>query len=238
MSYKLILKENNQVISEYPLEQEETTIGRKSDNTIEVNNPVVSGKHARILKIGSKVIFEDLKSTNGSLVNGKAAVKTVMKHGDVIQIGDHSITLIDPSAPAATPAPAPEEESDVEKTMIISPKARKEMMAKAGGTIVNNEMPLGAIQIIAGPDTGKSVELTSSLTSIGKGDNCRIKVKGFTIGKQAAAITRRPNGYHFAYIEGLSKPKLNGETVDTRPVTLKDGDMIELGDVKMEFFLK
>jgi len=240
MSYKLVLKHNDAVVSEIPLQKEQTVIGRKTDSDVVVDNPVVSGKHARIIKIGTKIIFEDLKSTNGTIVNGQTATKLLLKHGDCIQIGEHSITLIDPDGPEI-PTKAEVHEQESEKTMIISPKARAEMMAKAGvgaNSASSNEMPLGAIQVIAGPEAGKAMDLTASLTSIGKGDNCRIKVNGFLIGKQAAAITRRPNGYHFAYIEGMSKPKLNGETVDSQPQTLKDGDIIELGDMKMEFFIK
>ncbi|MDX8408035.1 MAG: FHA domain-containing protein, partial [Mariprofundaceae bacterium] len=94
------------------------------------------------------------------------------------------------------------------------------------------------VQILAGSMTGRSFDLSASLTSIGKGDACKIKVKGLTVGKQAAVITRRPTGYHIAHLEGMAKPKVNGETVGDQPKTLKDGDVIEVGDTKMEFFIK
>jgi pSer/pThr/pTyr-binding forkhead associated (FHA) protein len=239
MACKLILKFKDSVISEIPLDREETTIGRKPENTIHIDNLAVSGKHARVLKIGSKAILEDLGSTNGSFVNDKQVTKHILQHGDSILIGKHVLTFVNlEDKPVQQEQPEPEEEDDMDKTMIISPQARSAMVAKDNQKSAASSMPLAGVQMVAGPQAGKSIDLTASLTSVGKGDNCRIKVKGLTVGKQAAVITRRPTGYHIAHLEGMSKPKVNGEAVGDQPRTLKDGDMIELGDTKMEFFIK
>jgi len=236
MTSKLVLRFKDSVISESTLEAEETTIGRKPENTIHIDNLAVSGRHARVLKIGNKAILEDLGSTNGTLVNNKAMTKQVLKHGDNIIIGKHQLTYVDLDADAPAIAPEEPEEDEMDKTMIITPQARAAMPQAASKT--KTSMPLGAVQIISGPQAGKSFDLTSSLTSIGKGDACRIKVKGLTIGKQSAVITRRPTGYHIAHLEGMSKVKVNGTSITTEATTLKDGAMIELGDLKMEFFIK
>ena len=242
MSCKLILKFKDSVISEDPIEQEETTIGRREDNSIQIDNLAVSGKHARIIKIGSKAILEDLKSTNGTLINDQVVTKHVLQNGDVIQIGKHSLVFVNlDQAPAPAPE-APEAEDDMDKTMILSPQARANMMAGSKGTETAPApaaptMPLAGVQVIAGNQMGKKFELSASLTSLGKGDACKIKVKGFTVSKQASVITRRPSGYHITHLEGLAKTRVNGETVGEEPRTLKDGDIIELGDTKLEFYL-
>ncbi len=235
MSCKLVLKFKDTVISEYDLNQEETTIGRKEENEIHVDNLAVSSRHARVLKIGSKVILEDLGSTNGTQVNDKDITKHVLNHGDVITIGKHTLTFICTDAPAVQ---SQSEESDMDKTMIISSAAREEMMGKAGAAAPASEMVLGGIQYLSGPLMGKSMELKASLTSMGKGSNCKIKVKGLLVGKQAAVFTRRPTGYHLTHLEGMSKTKVNGESISDHPRVLKDGDIIELSDVKMQFFIK
>ncbi|MDX8404231.1 MAG: FHA domain-containing protein [Mariprofundaceae bacterium] len=237
MAYKLILKFKDTVISEIPLDREETTIGRKPENTIHIDNLAVSGRHARVLKIGNKLILEDMGSTNGSFVNDKQITKHILQHGDSILIGKHVLTFVNiEDKPVETEAPA--EEDDMDKTMIISPQARSAMINKGSPQATAATMPLAGLQIVSGPYSGKSIELTASLTSMGKGDGCRIKVKGFTVGKQAAVITRRPTGYHIAHLEGMTKPKVNAQSVGVQPRTLKDGDIIELGDTKMEFFIK
>ncbi|MES0371070.1 MAG: FHA domain-containing protein [Mariprofundaceae bacterium] len=237
MAYKLILKFKDTVISEIPLDREETTIGRKPENTIHIDNLAVSGRHARVLMIGSKAILEDMGSTNGSFVNDKQITKHILQHGDSILIGKHILTFVN-IEDKPVQAEEPTEEDDMDKTMIISPQARSAMISKGSPQTAAPTMPLAGLQIVSGPYSGKNIELSASLTSVGKGDNCRIRVKGFTVGKQAAVITRRPTGYHIAHLEGMARPKVNGESVGAQPRTLKDADIIELGDTKMEFFIK
>ena len=236
MSSKLILRFKDSIISEYPLVAEETAIGRKPENAIHIDNLAVSGHHARVLKIGSKVILEDLGSTNGTLVNHKQVTKHILKHGDSILIGKHTLTYVE-MEDSPIPAPSePEDDDDMDKTMIITPQAKEALLNK--GKATTETMPLAAVQIITGAQAGKSFDLTSSLTSLGKGDSCRIKAKGFTVGKQSAVITRRPTGYHITHLEGLSKAKVNGTSITSQPTTLKDSAIIELGDMKLEFFIK
>ena len=236
MSCKLILKFKDTVIAEYELTQEETTIGRKEDNTIHVDNLAVSSHHARVLKIGKKVILEDLGSTNGTQVGEKDITKHVLSHGEVVTVGKHTLAFICADELGAASS-AQEEESDMDKTMILSSAAREEMMGK-GAAPAATEMVLGGVQYLSGPLMGKSMDLKASLTSMGKGSNCKIKVKGMLVGKQAAVFTRRPTGYHLTHLEGMSKTKVNGDTILGAPRALKDGDIIELADIKMQFYIK
>ncbi len=85
---------------------------------------------------------------------------------------------------------------------------------------------LAAIQILTGPSAGKELELTKSLTTLGKP------------GVQVAVITRRPQGYFITHVEGATFPLLNGKTLDAQAHSLNDHDIIELGGIKMEFFYK
>jgi len=238
MSCKLVLKFKDTVIAEYKLDQEETTIGRKEENTIHVDNLAVSGRHSRVLKIGKKIILEDLGSTNGTQVNGKDITKCVLAHGDIVTVGKHTLTFVCLDDGEEVVHAQEEPENDMDKTMIISAAAREEMMGKAGDKTAAPDMVLGGVQYLSGPLMGKSTELKGSLTSMGKGSSCKIKVKGMLVGKQAAVFTRRPTGYHITHLEGISKTKVNGEAITGAPRVLKDGDIIELADTKMQFFIK
>ena len=236
MNSKLVLRFKDSIISEYPLVAEETSIGRKPENAIHIDNLSVSGHHARVLKIGSKVILEDLGSTNGTLIDSKRITKHILQHGDSILIGKHTLTYVQLEDSPVAAQSEPEDDENMDKTMIITPQAKEALLNKSKPTAAT--MPLAAVQVITGSQAGKSFDLTSSLTSLGKGDSCRIKAKGFTVGKQSAVITRRPTGYHITHLEGLSKAKVNGVSVTSQPITLEDSAIIELGDMKMEFFLK
>lgn len=65
------------------------TIGRKEDNTFMLDDPYVSGKHARIYAKSGDYIIEDLGSTNGTLVNDdEIKGKKYLETGDIIKIGN------------------------------------------------------------------------------------------------------------------------------------------------------
>ena len=93
---KLFLKHEGVTLNTYDLEKELTTIGRKSDNDIQLNDAVASSHHAHIIikpneyleeQIDAKL--EDLNSTNGTQVNGCIINSVELRNGDDIQIGSH-----------------------------------------------------------------------------------------------------------------------------------------------------
>jgi hypothetical protein len=64
-------------------------VGREDDNTIRiVDDAYVSGHHARINVVDDGVVVEDLRSRNGSLLNGaKLTDRRPLRVGDRLQIG-------------------------------------------------------------------------------------------------------------------------------------------------------
>jgi hypothetical protein len=74
------------------LQKDRTTLGRASDNDIVLENMVVSGHHCAFdLKGLADVFIEDLKSTNGTYINGKMVQRQRLRDGDVIAIGNFRI---------------------------------------------------------------------------------------------------------------------------------------------------
>ena len=66
----------------------EVTIGRREDNGVVIEEGYVSGHHARIFQRNDNYVLEDLKSTNGTVVNGeKIENKVYVRSGDKIKIG-------------------------------------------------------------------------------------------------------------------------------------------------------
>jgi pSer/pThr/pTyr-binding forkhead associated (FHA) protein len=73
----------------YPLNAEETLIGRNPTTDVTLLDENISREHSLILRdeeSGSYTI-EDLQSTNGTKVNGKVVRSKALAHGDEIQIG-------------------------------------------------------------------------------------------------------------------------------------------------------
>jgi pSer/pThr/pTyr-binding forkhead associated (FHA) protein len=65
-----------------------TVLGRGMDNEIALNDTFLSSKHARLELRGDEWILEDLRSTNGTFVNGfEVRDPTPVNEGDVVRIG-------------------------------------------------------------------------------------------------------------------------------------------------------
>src|SRR6185503_4656993 len=108
-------------------DKHEINVGRVQGNDLMLPKGNVSKRHARLLFRDGRFIVTDLKSTNGTYVNGrKIAQATIVREGDKIYIGDFVLRLEtngavgasapppgDPNATAASPGagmPPPEDE--------------------------------------------------------------------------------------------------------------------------------
>lgn len=115
---KIILSMDGRVLKEYPLDKERLTIGRKPENDIHIDNLAVSGRHAAVVTILNDSFLEDLGSTNGTLVNGNPVQKHFLQDNDLIEIGKYKMKYIAGKAMNA------EEESDMDKTMVLRKSAK------------------------------------------------------------------------------------------------------------------
>lgn len=225
---KLIIKINNDVIDHVELRQGDMKIGRKPGCDIFLDNLSVSGEHANIFTIGEDSFIQDLNSTNGTFINNKRITKHHLRNGDVVTVGKY--TLVYMTEPAET-RPA-----DFAKTVIINPIAREEPAAPppvppapgpapAKPAARKGEGRLGALYVLSGVSSGKRIDLTKSVTNLGK------------TGRRAGTITRDQDGYLLA--PGADEtPKLNGRPVPAEGVVLKNGDIIEVAGTRLQFYFR
>jgi pSer/pThr/pTyr-binding forkhead associated (FHA) protein len=235
---KLVLSFKGETLCEYDLNQETMTIGRKAENDIHIDNLAVSGKHAKVLTILNDSFIEDLKSTNGTFINGEKINNHALQNGEIIAIGKHELTYRNEAADAGM--------GSFERTMIIRPDAagmpeQEEMDKKLEQTIgkiasdlastgaAGSENPGEAcLKILSGANNGKDLKLTKILTTLG------------TPGVQVAAITRRTTGYFLIVVDAASSPTnptVNGVEIGQQAQPLHHGDEIEVAGVKMSFYL-
>jgi FHA domain len=241
---KLVVSLDGVVIKEVQITKDKTTLGRRPYNDIVIDNLAVSGEHAVLQMVSSDVFIEDLNSTNGTYINGKAIKKQLLTHNDTVEIGKYKIKyLVD-------------EGTDYEKTMIMRPAAMAAALGGAGhfgqptpsaelntvsgglapapahaalGTAAASAShfaptgPQASIKVLNGAAAGREVVLTKVVTTVGKP------------GVQVASITKRPNGYAFAHVEGALRPSINGAPVVGDSVPLRNGDVIELAGTQMQF---
>lgn len=203
---KMIVSIDGVVIKEVQLTKDRTTLGRRPYNDIVIDNLAVSGEHAVMQMSGMDVFLEDLNSTNGTYVNGKAIKKQQLQNGDAVEIGKYKIKFVHEGA-----------SETYEKTTVINAGSVVEA-GDAQGTLGN-----AAIKVMSGTAAGREVPLVKVVTTIGKP------------GVAVAAITRRPHGYVVALVEGTQKPTINGSPIGTDAVNLHHGDLLELAGTHMQF---
>ena len=69
----------------YELVGDIVMIGRAPVNDIVIDTPVVSARHAMLLKVGDSYWLKDLNSTNGTHINGLLFTYGELKDGDTIR---------------------------------------------------------------------------------------------------------------------------------------------------------
>ena len=103
---KLVLLSEGLTGSSFELKAEKTTVGRLEDNAFQIADPSVSSHHCEILLRGSDVVVKDLDSTNGTYVSGDKVSEIVLKHGQILRLGQIEMRLeTEAGASAAKKAP-------------------------------------------------------------------------------------------------------------------------------------
>lgn len=76
-----------------PLVEPEYLIGRHRDNSIQLNDPGISGFHARLYLGPEGYVVEDLKSRNGVWVNGMRVFHATLQGGDRLHVGQTDLVF-------------------------------------------------------------------------------------------------------------------------------------------------
>ncbi|MFG6431798.1 FHA domain-containing protein [Roseateles sp. LYH14W] len=211
---KLVVSLDGVVIKEVQITKDKTTLGRRPYNDIVIDNLAVSGEHAVLQMVGNDVFIEDLNSTNGTYINGKAIKKQLLADNDTVEIGKYKIKYLTNDG------------NDYEKTMILKPGQAVPGMGVGsafGGLGTAVTVGPATIKVLTGAAAGREVALTKVVTTLGKP------------GVQVASITKRPTGYVFAHVEGGQRPSVNGIPLTGESIALRSGDLIELAGTQMQF---
>jgi pSer/pThr/pTyr-binding forkhead associated (FHA) protein len=224
---KLVLSADGKVVNNYFIEQRRLTIGRGAPNDVDIDDPLVSRRHAAIISVGNDRIIEVLDGAHGTFVNGKPVTRHILQHRDVIELGAFNLCYLNSKAA---------QEAEFDRTMIIAALPRQ------GGEAANGaappaqvsvpavraskvHFPSGRLQRLASLRSPQTIELNRVVAMVGMP------------GEQLAVITRRPHGYFITHVEGRLRASLNGAPIGNGPQFLKNGDVIEVADDKLEFQL-
>ena len=256
---KLVLYLPDGSTLDIPLSRERMTIGRRADNEICLPNLAVSGEHAVVVTILADSFLEDLSSTNGTLVNGKAIAKHFLRDRDEIDIGRHRLVycaeddaVLEPLVAKGTarmserdsggrvemakPAMSGRSEAETPATRgaSVMRSAAKDTATNAGATSAD------AIVTPAQSTTPPAASLASIriLTGVNAGLSMPLTNAETTIGRpgiQVAAIVKNGDAFVLKRVEGEHAPVVNNQPVAADGVELAHGDVIEVVGRKLEF---
>ncbi len=71
----------------FPLDAAVLSVGRDASNTIQLQDSEVSRRHAQIAHTDQGLALVDLKSSNGTYVNGQSVQERILRSGDRVQFG-------------------------------------------------------------------------------------------------------------------------------------------------------
>lgn len=256
----LTLKFKDRPLEEYQLQKGASlTIGRRQSNDVVIEDPAVSGHHAKIDSLDDRFVLVDLQSKNGSFVNEQLTSSQWLKHGDVITIGGHALVFNYHEKEKVQPI-GPDE---FDETVVMNSTQHRRMMRKSnptksinvvrfwekrqpGGLLKENvpkvptptakaKEPVGSLAYLSG---GKgTITLTRAITTIGKDPTSDVVIKGLLIDPTAVTIRKKPDGFYLDYIGGLPRPKVNGQAVKAS-ILLNDLDIIEIGSTRLQFSIR
>lgn len=216
------LKKNDERIFNLP--QDNITIGRIGTCDVELQDKSISRKHAEIVREGDDYFLIDLKSGNGTILNGKK-IRPIEKHllrpNDVIKIEDFEIHF---STLEEALNEAVEEDTD---TDIIEVK----MIKKVLGALNKDIAP--SLEILNGPAQGKKIFFTQDLqeVDIGRDPKSTFPIDDPVISRNHSKLVRKWGGIVLLDLNSRNGCFVNNEKIHEK--LLRDGDKVMLGTVKL-----
>jgi len=243
---KLTLQYDGRVLKEYVV-MSGMTIGRLPDNTVIIDNPAVSGHHARVFVDGDRVILEDLKSTNGTFVNEQHVTRHLLQHGDRVLVGKHQLVYDRAGAEAAAGEPAI---AGIGDTMYLDTKKHRTLLATLRDARVEADKAIGArltvsvpassgrgavLRVVAGRAERPEYDLEAHTSLIGRSNTALVRLRGWFKPDVAVAIARNGDGYIATPLAG--KTLINNQPLNGRQ-DLQEGDILSVSGLTLEFRFK
>jgi|SRR5688572_5721095 len=234
---KLTLQFEGRLLKEYSVGVG-LTIGRSPDNTVIIDNPAVSGHHARLFSESGAVIVEDLNSTNGTFVNGQHTTRRVLRSGDVVMVGKHQLVFENTQEWSAPPPQLPA----LGDTVYLDTKQHRALLSsldEARAQPQTRPAPkaaaprrVGVLHVIAGRSEETEYDLDAHTSLIGKSEGSLVRLQGWFKPAVALAIARSNDGYVATLMGG--RTTINNEPLDKRQA-LQEGDVLNVNGLVLEF---
>lgn len=187
-----------------------TTIGREQTNDIQIPDASVSREHAAILSSGDELKLVDLGSAAGTTVAGQPITGGKVAPGDIISIGQNTMSLV---AVDASFESAPVAAGASDATMIMEPET--------GG--------VSAVLVVqSGPDAGKSFQLTEGDNTVGRDPASQVLLTDQSASRRHAILRKKDDAYAIYDLESAGGTRVNDVVVAATAVAA--GQEIKFGN--------
>jgi ABC-type multidrug transport system ATPase subunit len=225
---------DNRPVKRIELNREVTRLGRdpEAEVVIDAAAAVVSRRHAEIKKTGDQYFISDLKSFNGTLVDGKRITETVaLFDGDEIQLGAGGplLRLIDPAHPASAKksagVPSASQAAIPSAFGQIAAIASRQTIVSTGSGSLQSTTPPGSAQ----PQLLARLSFdTRTQLSVGRASDNDLRLDGLQISNHHARFARTNGSVTVEDAGSTNGVYVNGERISgRRPVQL--ADIIQIG---------
>ncbi len=224
---KLTLSFKGTVLRVFPVLKGSMLIGNDPKCTLHIDSLAILPEHARLDTQGDTSVLVDLETQAGTFINNVSIKKQMLKDGDVIRIGKHLLTYQYETIPELNETLDLEISTPpLELVNEVRPETPAPEANSATATVnADDGKRLAWLQIMNGQNLGKTISLNRSMTNLGKP------------GVATAVITRRTDGYFLSHLEGDTPPMVNNKPIGTHSYKFIDGDTVQIGNIKMQFFL-
>lgn len=227
---RVVLKLPNEEDREfsYDFKKSEISLGRDLSNDIPIPLTTVSRNHSRIFFELGDYFLEDLGSTHGTQHNGsqvEPGERRLLRDGDAIQVMSFHITF-------RTTARTPLDRRPGEKTEHLARRMVQEVLSSLSGRDV--EPP--ALRVMNGPDEGLRFVFKDDVREVvfGRSPDCDYMLNDANVSRRHCLIKREWHGFTAQDLGSKNGVLINGTPAEGAQL-IKDGDVIEVGGVKLTF---
>lgn len=212
-------------IGNWRLDKPLLKIGRTEENDVVIDNLAVSRTHSVIEENKGKYYIRDCDSMNGTLLNGKRVGRALLRDGDEVQIGKHTLVFQKQSGRRISLSPGAD---GFDQTVVIHPD--KTTPQSTDECSASKPKP----RLIEKTKNGGSVfEIGDSSLTLGKAKDADVEISGLFVAKRHAVISRENGGYVIKHLAGRRRVKVGGTPV--KECFLKDHDLIKIGGKEFVF---
>jgi pSer/pThr/pTyr-binding forkhead associated (FHA) protein len=227
MSVRLVVKQRGEAngqetSSVVMLDEDPIVMGRDKSCQVMLPQQAVSRSHARISRDGALFFIEDLGSSYGTRINGKAlprGEKRLLRNGDVIAIAQFDVTF-------DHIADLPKDGNGSSSTAMIA----RQVMKDALRGIAQGEGP--SFRVMTGPKEGQRIEIADAQEIVfGRDEGADIVLKDDLVSRRHCKVRRDWSGTHVEDLKSRNGIKVNKKRVARK--TLRDRDEVEIGGIRL-----